>query len=74
MNSEGTKSHTHMYPFSPKVPSNPGYHITLSRVPCSQAFLVIHFKYSSVCMSWTFLYEDETHLSIFHYIDNGNSS
>ena len=42
-----------MYPFSPKLPSHPGCHITLSRVPCvhSMCFLVIYFKYSSVCMS-----------------------
>ena len=41
------------YPFSPKLPSHPGCHITLSRVPCvhSMSLLVIHFKYSSVCMS-----------------------
>ena len=43
----------HTYPFSPKLPSHPGCHITLSRVPCvhSMSLLVIHFKYSSVCMS-----------------------
>ena len=42
-----------MYPFSPKLPSHPGCHITLSRVRCvySMSLLVIHFKYSSVCMS-----------------------
>ena len=42
-----------MYPFSPKLPSHPGCHIALSRVPCvhSMSLLVTHFKYSSVCMS-----------------------
>ena len=25
----------HMYPFFPKLPSHPGYHRTLSRVPCA---------------------------------------
>lgn len=43
--------------------------MTLSRVACIiRALSVIHFKYSSVCRSWTFLNEGETHLSIFHYI------
>ena len=43
-----------MYPFSPKLPSYPGCHITLNRVPCvySMSLLVIRFKYSSVCMSF----------------------
>ena len=42
-----------MYPSSPKLPSHPGCHVTLSRVPCAaQGDLVgHHFKYSSVCMS-----------------------
>ena len=34
MNSEGTQPYIHMYPFFPK-PSYPGWHITLSRVPCA---------------------------------------
>ena len=43
-----------MYPFSPKLPSHLGCHITLSRVPMlySRSLLVIHFKYSSVYMSF----------------------
>ena len=50
-----THTHTHnVYPFSPKLPSYPGCHITLNRVPCvySMSLLVIHFKYSSVCISF----------------------
>ena len=39
-----------MYPFSPKFPSLPGCHITLSRVPCAIQ-LVIHVKYSSAYLS-----------------------
>ena len=35
MNSKGTQPYIHMYPFSPKLPSHPGCHITLSRVPRS---------------------------------------
>ena len=33
---KGTQPYTHMYPylFSPKTPSHPGWHVTLSRVPC----------------------------------------
>ena len=29
-----TQPYVHMYLFSPKLPCNPGWHITLSRVPC----------------------------------------
>ena len=51
--SEGTQSYMYMYPFSSKLPSHPGCHITLSRVPSAynSFLLVIHFKYSSVYMS-----------------------
>ena len=39
----------YMYPFSPKLLSHPGCHITLSRIPCaSRSLLVTHFKYSRV--------------------------
>ena len=40
--------HISMYRFWPKLPSYPGCHITLSRVPVlyARALLVIHFKYS----------------------------
>jgi len=38
-----------MYPFSPKLPSHPGWHMTLSRIPCAIQ-LVIHFEYNSVYM------------------------
>ena len=34
MDREGTQPYTYMYPFSPKLPSPPDCHITLSRVPC----------------------------------------
>ena len=48
-----THTHTIHVSFSPKLPSHPYCHITLSRVPCvySMSLLVIHFKYISVCMS-----------------------
>ena len=32
---KGTQPCMHAYPFSPKFPSPPGCHITLSRVPCA---------------------------------------
>ena len=35
VNSEGTQPYIYMYPFSPKLPSHPGSHITLHRVPCA---------------------------------------
>ena len=34
VDSEGTQPHTYMYPFSPKLPSHPGWHMTLNTVPC----------------------------------------
>ena len=33
LNNQGTQPYIYMYPFSPKLPSHPGCHITLSRVP-----------------------------------------
>ena len=30
---KGTQPHMNMHPFSPKLPSHPGCHITLSRAP-----------------------------------------
>jgi len=35
VNTEGTQPHVYMYPFSPKLPSHPGRHVTSSRVPCA---------------------------------------
>ena len=35
VDSKGSQPYIHMYPFSPKLPSDPGCHITLSRVPCA---------------------------------------
>ena len=32
---EGTEPYIYMYPFSPKLPSHPGCHITLSTVSCA---------------------------------------
>jgi len=43
MNRKGTQPYIYMYPFSPSHDSHPGWHITLSRVPCAiqyWAFLV----------------------------------
>ena len=48
VNSKGTQPYIYMYPLSPKLLSHSGCHITLSGVPCSRSFLVIHFKYGSV--------------------------
>ena len=51
---KGTQPCMHAYPFSPKFPSPPGCHITLSRVPYAiqSSLLVIHFKYSSAYMTF----------------------
>ena len=50
VDSKGTQSYIHRYPFSPKLPSRPGCHIPLSRVPVLQSRppLVNYFKYSTV--------------------------
>ena len=48
--SKGTQPHIYMYPFSPKCPFYPGWHIILSRVPC--AIKYCHFQYSSVYMTF----------------------
>ena len=38
--SKGTQSYMHVYPFSPKLPSHPSWHVIVSRVPYSlQQFL-----------------------------------
>ena len=39
VNNKGTQTYIYMYPFSPKLPSLPGCHITLSRGPYSTQFL-----------------------------------
>ena len=36
VDSKGTQTYTYMYPPSPKLPSHPGSHITLIRVPCAR--------------------------------------
>ena len=41
----GSAIHTQVS-FSPRLPSHPGCHVALSRVPC--ALRAVHFKYSSV--------------------------
>ena len=53
-----TQPYIYVYPFSPRLPSHPGCHITWSRVPC---VLVVHFKYSSVYIR-QFLLETEPHV------------
>ena len=35
VNSKGTRTYIYMDPFSPKLPSHPGFHIIWSRVPCA---------------------------------------
>ena len=40
MDSKGTESYLHMYPFSPKLPSHTGCHKTLSRVPLAIQWIV----------------------------------
>ena len=37
---KGTQPYISMYPFSPKLPSHPDCHITLSRVPCNTLILI----------------------------------
>ena len=57
MNREGTQPHIYLYGFSPSLPSHPGCHITLSKVPrtIQLVLVLIHFKYSSLAwrIPWT---------------------
>ena len=48
MNSQGTQPYVDMYPLSPKLPSHPGCHITLSRVPCAVQYILVRYQFS-VC-------------------------
>ena len=50
MNREGTEPRIYMYPLSLELPSHPGRHTTLSRVPpaLQQVFVGYPFKYSGV--------------------------
>ena len=53
VHSKVTQGYIYMYPFSPKLPSHLGCHRALSRVACAVQQMVIHFKYSSVYLSFT---------------------
>ena len=35
----------HMYPFSPELPCHPGWHITLSRVPCAIQSILVGYPF-----------------------------
>ena len=53
VHNKGTHPCIYRYLLSSKLPSHPGGHIKLSRVPCAicrRALLVFHFKYSSAYM------------------------
>ena len=41
VSSGGTQLYMHRYPFSPELPSHPGCHITLSRVPCAIQYEIV---------------------------------
>ena len=52
VNREGTQPYIYMHPFSPKLRVQPAtYHWAEFPVLHSRSLLVIHFKYSIVCMS-----------------------
>ena len=53
MDSKGTQPYVYVYPFSPRLPSHPGCHIALSRVPVlyGGTLLASHLKYGIVYMS-----------------------
>ena len=42
---EETQPYIHTYPFSPKLPSHPGCHITLSRVPCAVQEVLVDYPF-----------------------------
>lgn len=41
MQGKATQPYMCTYPFSPRLPSRPGCHVTLSRVPCSLCYVLI---------------------------------
>ena len=45
VHSKGTQPYIYMYPFFPKLPSHPGYHITLSRVPCAIQQVLVGYPF-----------------------------
>ena len=51
VDSKGTQSYICMYPFSPKLPSSPGCHITLSRVSCA---IWEHFESKQISMNYLY--------------------
>ena len=48
LGSRGTQSCIDMYPFSPKLPSHPGWHRTLIRVPCAIQQVLVGI-YTALC-------------------------
>ena len=42
---KGTQSYIYMYPFSPKLPTHLGCHITLSRVPCALQQVLVCYPF-----------------------------
>jgi len=67
VDSRGTQPYVSI---SPKLPSHPGCHITLSRVRCAMPLLVIHFQ----CVTARFFVSGNECLSVFsapepHYPD-----
>ena len=77
VNSKGTQPSICVYPFSPNLPSHPGCHITLSRVPCAiwyRSLLVFQFKYSSVYIRASFLkhtwwVQPKSSVRLSHYLN-----
>ena len=45
VNSKGTHPYVFLYPFSPKLPSHPGCHITLSRVHCARQYVLVGYPF-----------------------------
>ena len=43
--SKGTQPYIYMHPFSPKLPSHLGYHITLSRASCAKQQVLVGYPF-----------------------------
>ena len=43
--SKGTQPYIHMHPFSPRLPSHLGYHVTLSRASCAKQQVLVGYPF-----------------------------
>ena len=52
VNSEGTQPYVYMYPFSPKLPSHPVCHITLSQLIFDKSEIAVQWRKKNLVKKW----------------------